>query len=223
MNIWVKNSSKNLLPLSEEKEDFKIALKEWIFTGEIVDHETPIETCELCEKDELRYHFEIKNQLDNSLWVGSKCIEKFDITIFDEHGNEITENKDQYLQKQARKKHIKLVFENLDKTDGKGKTNDRNNKELDIYCIDRYNLEGKLDPKMLNYLFKRLDDENIFYDKRFFAISLKKEENKVKLLNLNGEQFERIKKALSLTQRKYYENNKNKYTATNMGLAKVGL
>ena len=208
MNIWVKNSLKNLLPLSEEKEDFKVALKEWFFTGEIVDHETPIEVCELCEKDELRYHFEIKNNLANSLWVGSKCIEKFDITIYDESGNEVTENKDLYLQKQARKKHIKTVFENLEKTNGKGKTNGRCNKELDIYCIDRYNLEGKLDPKMLNYLFKRLDEEEIFYDKRFFVISLKSDENKIKLLELNNEQFQRIKKALSLSQRKFYEKIK---------------
>lgn len=209
MNIWVKNSSKNLLPLSEEKKDFKLALKEWVFTGEIVDHETPSEICELCEKDELRYHFEIKNKLDQSLWVGSKCIEKFDITIFDENGNEVTENKEVYLQKQARKKHIKSVFINLEKTDGKGKTNGRNNKELDIYCIDRYNAEGRLDPKMLNYLFKRLDEEGIFYDMRFFAISLRSGESKTKLLSLNKEQFERIMKALSLTQRKYYEQNKN--------------
>ena len=209
MNIWLKNSSKNLLPLSEENEDFKIALKEWFFTGEIIDHEATIEICALCEKDKLRYHFEIKNKLENSLWVGSKCIEKFDITIYDESGNEVIKNKNQYLKNQARKKHIKSVFENLEKTEPKSKTNNRNNKELDIYCITNFNLNNKLDPKMLNYLFKRLDEEKIFYEKKFFAISLKNKENKSKLLKLSKTQFERIKIALSFAQRKYYENNKN--------------
>lgn len=208
MNIWLKNSYKNLLPLSEEKENFKLALKEWFYTGEIIDHETPIETCELCEKDELRYQFEIKNNLNNKLWVGSKCIEKFDITIIDENGIEITENKEFYLQKQARKKHIINVFSNLELTKPNGKIKDKSKKELDIYCINKYNLEEKLDPKMLNYLFLRLDEEDIFYDKRFFSVSLKSEENKSKLLSLQRNQFDRIKKALNLSQRKFYEKNK---------------
>ena len=75
--------------------------------------------------------------------------------------------------------------------------------------MDKYNAEEKLDPKMLNYLFKRLDEEKIFYDKRFFAISLQSEANKAKLLKLNSEQYARIKSALSLSQRKFYEENKN--------------
>ena len=104
MNVWLNNSVKNLLPLSENKKDFNVALKEWFFTGEIIDHEDAIEVCQLCEKDELRYHFEIENGLRNKLWVGSKCIEKFDISVFDEEGIEVIEHKEQYLLKQARKK-----------------------------------------------------------------------------------------------------------------------
>lgn len=208
MNFWVKNSIKNLLPLSEEKNDFKLALQEWFFSGEIIDYGDSRENCQLCEKDELRYHFEIKNKLNNSLWVGSSCIEKFDITIYDDYGIEVTENKNAYLQNQARIKHVKNVFSALLKTGSKGQTSGKPNKELDNHCVNKFNLEGKLDARMLNYLFKRFDEEGIFYEKRFFKISLKSEESKEKLLKLSLEQFDRIKKALTIPQRKFYEDNK---------------
>lgn len=208
MNIYMKNSCKNLLPLSEDKEDFKEAVKEWFFTGAIVDYEAPTETCELCEKDEVRYQYEIKNGLNNTLWVGSKCIDKFDITVFDENGNEVTEKKEYYLQKQARKQHIINVFKKLDETKPKDKLQDWNKRELDVWCINQYNEKGKLNPKIINYLFLRLDEEGIFYDKRFFAVNLNSHENKRLLANLETHQFERIKKALSPSQQKYYKDNK---------------
>lgn len=60
MNIWLEKSQKNLLPLSEEKQDFKKALQEWFYTNDIVDHEQALEICDLCEKDELRYHLKLQ-------------------------------------------------------------------------------------------------------------------------------------------------------------------
>lgn len=207
MNIWLENSKKNILPRSVEQTDFKEALKEWSFTGNIIDHEEPIEICELCEKDDLRYEFEISNALGNTLWVGSKCIDKFDITVIDEFGDEVTGNKNTYLLKQAKKQHVKNVFENLRESRPGGKLQGFNKIELDKYCIDKYFLEDKLDPKMLNYLFIRLDEESISYDKKFFSISLRSDENKEKLLALIPTQFERIKKALTVQQRKFYTEN----------------
>lgn len=207
MNVWIKNSMKNLLPLSQEPADFKEALKEWFFSGEIIDHEAPIEACGLCEKDELRYHFQISNDIGNSLWVGSKCIEKFNITVRDENGIEVTGCKETYLLKQARRKHVSMVFQRLSETKPKGEIKGHRKIELDNYCINKFNLEERLDPKMLNYLFMRLDEEDIKHEKRFFAISLRSQDNKDKLLVLRIEQFERIKKALTSQQRKFYLDN----------------
>lgn len=34
---WAKRSAENLLPLSEEKESLKDALREWIYSGEMYD------------------------------------------------------------------------------------------------------------------------------------------------------------------------------------------
>lgn len=208
MNIWLKNSMKNLLVLSEEKENFTKAIAEWFYTGEIIDYHLPTEMCELCEKDELRYHFEIRNKIDNYLLVGSKCIEKFDITVTDGDGNEIRENKNIYLQKQARIRHIELALDFLYKSNPAGKIKGRSKKELDYYCVSTFDWNAKLDPKMLNYMFLRFDEEGIRYDKRFFAISIKSNDDKAKLLKLNEIQFERIKGALSVLQRNHYEQNK---------------
>lgn len=208
MNIWLQNSIKNLLPLSEEKENFKEALKEWFFTGEILDHEQPIETCELCEKDEVRYQFEIANNLNNKLLVGSKCIEKFDITIIDEFGKEVTEHKELYLQKQAKRKHILNVFSKLLLTNSLAKVKGHTKISLDKYCYSKYQNEKKLTPKILNYLFQRLDEEGIKYEKRHFTISLKSYEVKDQLIALLPNQYERIKSSLSAQQRKFYELNK---------------
>ncbi|MBS0424091.1 MAG: hypothetical protein JSR71_06630 [Proteobacteria bacterium] len=213
MSIWLENSAKNLLPLSVEKENFSIAIKEWFYTDELIEYEEAEEICELCEKDGLRYHFQIKNEIGNILWVGSKCIEKFGITIYDENGVEITENKEAYLINQAKKKHVKdivLKFSNCTKA---GRIKGHSLKELDEYCIRNYNSEGKFDAKMINYLFQRLENEKIRFRANCFKIDLRAEESKRMLLNLKMVQYQRIKGALSASQRKYYKENSKYFKA----------
>ena len=57
---------------------------EWYFTEHTIDHEIAEEDCELCNHQELRYHFEIKNQhTSHTLMVGSSCILKFQLQVFD--------------------------------------------------------------------------------------------------------------------------------------------
>lgn len=68
----------SILPLSVA-DTLPAAFAEWSFTENTVDHETPIETCELCGQQDLRYHFEIANPYtEAALWVGSHCILQFD-------------------------------------------------------------------------------------------------------------------------------------------------
>lgn len=198
----------NLLRLSEEKEDFSAAIKEWEHTGGIIDHHTPKEICELCEHEDLRYQFEIKNKLENVLWVGSKCIEKFDIKVYDKNGIEIQTKKETYLLKQAKRKHIQDIFSLLIKTKPSGKIGDYHKIELDEYCKCQCLVNDTSNARVLNYVFLRLDEENIFYEKRFFSIKIRSAEDKLKLLSLNEVQFERIKPALSSAQIKYYSENK---------------
>jgi len=104
---WTNKAIRNLLENSMEKDDHAIAATEWEFTGEVIDHFVPNQTCQLCESRNLRYHFEIlsKSRSDASLLVGSSCIKKFDIAVFDENGEEVLGNrKSSFLQKKIEEK-----------------------------------------------------------------------------------------------------------------------
>ena len=73
----------SILPLSVA-DTLPAAFAEWSFTENTVDHETPIETCELCGQQDLRYHFEIANPYtEAALWVGSHCILQFDVAVME--------------------------------------------------------------------------------------------------------------------------------------------
>ena len=60
----------------------------WSYTGELIDYEEPYETCELCGKHGLRYHFVIHDFEGNKLWVGSECINRFGVPVYDEDNNQ---------------------------------------------------------------------------------------------------------------------------------------
>lgn len=207
MSIWLENSARNLLPLSAEKENFAVAIKEWFYTDELIEYDEPDQICELCEKDGLRYHFKIKNEIGNTLWVGSSCIEKFGITIYDEHGNEITENKEAYLISQAKKKHVKDVLSKLKACRTSGVFQGHSIRSLDDYCIRKNELDERFDAKVINYLFQRLEYEKIRFRANCFKIDLRSDESKKMLLNLKMVQYNRIRGALSSSQRKYYQEN----------------
>jgi hypothetical protein len=76
-------AARNLLPYSLAPL-LADALREWAYTGQSNDYGQPEETCQLCDQEDLRYHFEIGNaQTGHHLWVGSKCIQRFEIAGFD--------------------------------------------------------------------------------------------------------------------------------------------
>ena len=76
----VRNS---ILPLSVSGT-LPEAFAEWSFTGNTIDHEEPVETCQLCDQQDLRYQFEIGNQYTGRhLWVGSHCILRFDVAVIE--------------------------------------------------------------------------------------------------------------------------------------------
>lgn len=113
---WRNKAQENLLLKSIEQSDHLMAAKEWEFTGKVIDHEVTDMRCELCEGENLRYHFEIKNKGNkNELMVGSTCIAKFDITVWDDLGNEIIgrSRKTTFLKKEIEKKKREFVLDAL--------------------------------------------------------------------------------------------------------------
>ncbi len=66
-------------------DNLPAAFAEWAFTENTVDHDTLIETCELCSQQDLRCHFEIANRYtEAALWAGSRCILQFDVAVIEE-------------------------------------------------------------------------------------------------------------------------------------------
>jgi hypothetical protein len=113
MTRWRNKAIANLLKSSKEENDHTIAAKEWEFTGEVIDHLVSNKLCQLCEGENLRYHFEISNKHRNNgvLLVGSSCIKKFDITVFNESGIEIFgDQKASFLQKKIDQKKQELML-----------------------------------------------------------------------------------------------------------------
>ncbi|MGM0306857.1 hypothetical protein IGL08_002818, partial [Enterococcus sp. AZ082] len=71
---WLEHAKSNLLPLSEDKNNFFKAKKEWIYVG-LFDNEEADFDCQLCAHKEIRYEYTIINKMNqNKMIVGSSCI-----------------------------------------------------------------------------------------------------------------------------------------------------
>jgi hypothetical protein len=83
-------AAERLVPLSQA-ETWSEAVAEWHHLGDARDYLVPVETCQLCCEQPLRYHFLITNEVNgNELWVGSSCIHLFEIRVKDESGNVVS-------------------------------------------------------------------------------------------------------------------------------------
>ena len=205
---WVSRSAKNLLPLSKEKQDFQKALKEWVYTGDMYDLEAPSEDCELCEHPDIRYQFKIINQLNaNELLVGSECINKFEISATDERGRILSTEESkrkvqrdrQYLITEANKK---TVINELVALSTKEQDFDINS--FISYVQDR----GSFTPNQLSFLFWRLDAQAIEYSPSDFKLTIRKNREKDQLLEMADWKVKKLWKAMSTSQRQWYENSR---------------
>lgn len=186
----------NILPLSVG-ETLPEAFEEWSFTERTIDHEQPIETCQLCEHEELRYHFEIKNALTNKvLWVGSQCILKFNLSVF-EQGRRLSaddaKKKLERLMRQMRLQSCISALEILAEAEG----NDILSKALAFYKKNKY-----LTPKFAFVVLWRLQVKKIDHNPSFFKINLQKDKYQRDLREMPLDRVHVIWPALSSAQRK---------------------
>jgi len=196
MSSYPKRVAENILPLSISGE-LSEAFKEWSFTEITEDHEDVIENCQLCNQEQLRYHFEIKNEYTNErLMVGSSCILKFNVAVYEKDirlNEKDSKNKlDQFLKKMRLESCIKAL-EKLAISE--------NNKILKSALI--YYSENKyLTPKFAFVVFWRLQKNNIDHSPSFFKISLKKNQFKKDLEEMETSRVHYFWKALSSSQKK---------------------
>lgn len=188
-----------ILPLSVA-QTLPAAFREWHFTGFTDDHEEPIETCELCGQENLRYHFEIANeQTSNRMLVGSHCILRFQVAIYD-GGRELS-------PVEAKRRLAELTDRMHHETCLKAMRRLREISPHEILnsCIEYYERNDALSPKLANALFWQLGSHNVQYQPGLFKIQLRRHKHVADFAALNAHAKRRVWPALTSAQRKRME------------------
>lgn len=196
MRNFSRRVSDNILPLSVAST-LPEAFEEWSFTERTHDHEEPTETCELCEQEDLRYQFEIRNAItSHTLWVGSRCILRFNLSVF-EDGNRLSASDaqkklDRLTQQMRLQSCINALHRLL-----QAEPNEILRNALEFYQRNKY-----LTPKYAFVVLWRLQSAGIDHSPSFFKIDLKKDKYKRDLREMPTNRVHVIWKALSSAQRK---------------------
>lgn len=189
----------NILPLSIAS-DLPEAFKEWYFTEYTIDHESPNEECKLCDQEELRYHFEIKNKhTKHTMMVGSQCILKFQLQVY-ENGNLLNvKGAKKKLESLKAKMRLESCIKALAKV-ARIENNDILHNALNFYQKNNY-----LTPKFAFVVLWRLQKNKIDHSPSFFKINLRKDKYKSDLKHMELSRVQLIWSALSSSQRKIAE------------------
>lgn len=185
----------NILPLSVG-DTLPKAFEEWSFTEVVRDHEKPTEICELCNQESLRYQFENRNVFtSNKLWVGSQCILRFGLSVF-EAGRKLShtdaKKKLERLTDQMRLDSCIKALEKLSTTENNGMLSNA----LKYYRTNKY-----LSPKFAFVVLWRLKANAIDHSASFFKVNLQRSKYKDDLRTMKQGHVEMIWPALSSSQR----------------------
>jgi hypothetical protein len=185
----------NILPLSIGNT-LPEAFEEWSFTDRTVDHEDATETCQLCEHEELRYHFQIENALTHhTLWVGSQCILKFGLSVFEEGQTLSPKEAQRKLDRLTQQMRLQSCIKALEKLAAA-----ENNKILNS-ALDYYQRNKFLTPRYAFVVLWRLQEHGIEHSPTFFKIHLNKQRYKSDLQKMEASRVHLIWPALSSSQR----------------------
>ena len=169
MNGYPLRVRQNILPLSVAST-LPEAFKEWFFTEKTYDNEKPDKQCGLCDKEDIRYQFQIRNTLtQKELWVGSQCILKFGLSVYDN---------DRLLAPKEAKKKLNLLTKKMQidscikalETLATKESNEILNGALKFYKSNKC-----LTPKFAFVVFWKLNENKIEYHPSFFSITITKE------------------------------------------------
>ena len=200
---WAQHAARNILPLSREKSDLAAALSEWRYEGGFHDLEAPDADCELCDHPDIRYQFEIRNRFtDARLQIGSECINRFGISATGDDGEELdaagTRKKvsrdRRTLVDEARKKRVITALVALAQADPEFKI---------LAFIDYLQDRGAFTPKQLALLLWRFEKLRVRFDVRDFKLTIRRDREKVQLLEMADWQIERLLPAMSPSQRQF--------------------
>ena len=200
---WIERVAKNIFSLSSNKQDIRSALDEWEYRSEMNDRGVPDSICELCNHPNIRLQFEIVNKHNlNSLLIGSECITKFGVKVFDENGNLL---EDIHAKKKVAKDRRKLIVDSKIK----GMINSilvlstKQGEQINFKeFVDDFERLGGHSPKQLFAMFYRMKVNHVKYNKTDFKCYIRKPHFKQQLLTMEVSRINDIWPALSTSQRK---------------------
>ena len=188
--------AENILPRSKA-QNLPAAFREWHFTGYTCDHGEAEEICQMCEKEQLRYHFEIKNRLtDHALMVGSTCILRFDVPVFDGDRELTKKEATKHLNDHMRRMRFEScmrALEALAKAEGN---------PILPNALRWFRQHGSLTPNFAFVVFWRLQQNKIDHDPTFFTVSLRRHQHQDDLRRMPSDRVHRFWKALTPSQRR---------------------
>lgn len=208
MSTWLERAKKNLLPLSREKKNFFKAKTEWIYIG-LEDTETAESTCQLCEQENLRYEYTIKNKYNsNEMIVGSSCIEKFieelsttENNLLDAEGLIVSKER---LKSDKEKYWEKILFKALDEKFYK--------KDFEKNITDKIKNRESISikqAKCLQRLYSNLNENEKSAFRKLVKINLRKKKFKNQYYELKFESdLKFINMLLSSQQRKILDSDR---------------
>ena len=179
-----------------------MALREWRYDGDCQDYEEMIETCQMCEHPDLRYHFKIENDLTGfDLWVGSECITRFDIAAVDQHGDvvqgeaaaRIVAADRARLQEAARRKRLLATLRELWMVDAAYRETIQ---EMAGYVETR----GAFTPKQMSLLAWRLKANKVKHAPRDFTVIMRRDREKDQVRQMDDWRFGQLAPYLSASQ-----------------------
>ena len=199
MSGYTQRVRESILPKSVG-DTLPSAFDEWAFTNHTVDHESPIETCELCGQQDLRYHFEIGNAYTNAkLWVGSHCILQFDVAVL-ENGRRLSPDQaKRHLAKLTQQMQLESCIKALEKLAA------LEDSPILSGALDYYRRKKKLTPKYAAVVFWKLQDFNIDHHPSFFKVELRRDRHINDLREMQTSRVHRFWHALSSAQRRKAE------------------
>ena len=201
---WLSLAKDNLFELSEEKNDFIKATKEFVYIG-LEDNEDASYDCELCNHKNIRYEYSIKNILNgNEMIVGSECINKF-INSVEEEGSQLLDDLGAVVDNERLLKDKKEYFKRIAVDLIENHMWESSFKQSILRLVERGEGLSPKQSKSLNgvyYHHIKGDDKKESAFKNAIKINLRKHKNQAQLKQLTDRELQFVCMFLSSQQKK---------------------
>jgi hypothetical protein len=204
----IERARGSILPLSCERRDHYVALREWHYSGAIQTISGCCGTCDLCHQEGLRYRFEILNRFTcKHLWVDSEFVKRFRIKASGENGKLLDEEstaRQVDAEKRAAEqstRHQSVVRSLLSLTTA--------DDQFEIKTFEQYlGVRGAFTPKQLAFLVWRFEVHGIDFSISHFKVSIRRPFAKRQLMKMPDWKLAKIWAALSPSQRRLCQENR---------------